>query len=738
MAELMMDAPYRPAALDRPKGFGGQGILGAGVDRVDGPAKVSGDARYAVERAPEGTAYAAIVGAPVGSGRVAAIDAAAAEAMPGVIAVVHGDPRMPAGGSNSQKLSAQGDARIFHRGQPVALVVAETAEIAREAARLVVVRVDEAPGRYDPSAETPVSDHGIGFLPNIAKGDLDAALAAAPVTIDLTYRTPIHFPAALEPHGTTAWWEGDMLTLRSSNQVIGAGRATVAKALGIDPSKVRMLAPFVGGGFGGKTGVGPETILAAIAAEKIGRPVKVSLPRAQSAYLVHHRSDTVQRIRLAAEADGRLTAIAHESVAMQNDDSSFLEPVPFGTLPLYRGEVRHFRTDLVRVDLPPTGAVRAPGEAIGSFAVEGAMDELAERIGINPLELRRRNEPDVDPLSGKPFSTRLMLECYAQGAARFGWPETLPKPGSVREGEWLIGVGMAASLRGNFTVNAQARVRLEADGTATVECDMTDIGTGTYTILAQVAGEMLGLPVSQVTVRLGDTDLPPTAGSGGSFGASSSASAVALACEDILIELGRRMNAAPDELVLKDGGVRAGDREASLAELTRGEAIVAMGKTGPGKESRSTSQASHGAQFAEVAVNAITGEVRVRRMVGVFDIGRVLNVKTARSQIVGGMVWGISYALMEHAVVDPRDGRFVTPDFGEYHVAVSADVPALEIEFIEEVDDHANPIGAKGVGELGISGAGAAVMNAVYNACGVRVYDLPITPDKLLAGLPAI
>ncbi|HEU0043160.1 xanthine dehydrogenase family protein molybdopterin-binding subunit [Sphingomonas sp.] len=734
MAELMMDAPYRPAALDR----SGQGVLGKPLDRVDGPPKVTGAATYASEEAPAGTAYLSVVGTPVGSGRVTGIDTAAAEALPGVLAVVHGDTRMPAGGSNSQRLSAQGGDRIYHLGQPVAAVVAETAEVAREAARLVRVLVEATPGRFDADAETPQSDHGVGFLPTIAKGDLDAALAASMVTIDRTYRTPIHFPAALEPHASTVWWEGNRLTVRSSNQVIGAAKATIAKALGIDASRVRVLAPFVGGGFGGKTGVGPEVILAAIAAEKIGRPVKVSLPRAQSAYLVHHRSATVQRLRLGADAQGRIEAIAHESVAAQNDDGGFLEPVPFGTLPLYRGAVRHFRTDLVRLDLPATGAVRAPGEAVGSFAVEGAMDELAERLGIDPVELRRRNEPDVDPLSGKPFSTRRMVECYDEAARRFGWPDTVPAPASVREGDWLIGIGMAASLRGNFTVKAEARVRLEPDGRATVGCDMTDIGTGTYTILAQVAGEMLGLPVDRVEVRLGDTDLPPSAGSGGSFGAGSAGSAVVLACEDILVELGRRMNAAPDELEMKDGCVRAGGREATLAELTRGEPIVAHGKTGPGAESKRTSQASHGAQFAEVAVNAVTGEVRVRRMVGVFDIGRVLNEKTARSQIVGGMVWGIAYALTEHAVVDPRDGRFVTPDFGEYHVATSADVPAIEVRFIEEVDDHANPVGAKGVGELGISGAGAAVVNAVYNACGVRVYDLPITPDKLLAGLPEL
>jgi xanthine dehydrogenase YagR molybdenum-binding subunit len=732
MAELMMDAPYRPAALDRAD----QGVLGKPLDRVDGPAKVTGAARYAAEEAPAGLAYGAVVGAPVGAGRVVAIEAGAAEAMPGVLAVIHGDPRMPAGESNSQAQATQGTDRIFHYGQPVALVVAETAEIAREAARQVRVEVEAVPGRFDQAAETPQSDHGLGFLPTIAKGELDDTLAACAQVVDLTYTTPVHFPHALEPHATVAWWEGDRLTLRTSNQIVGPGRQTVAKVLGIAPERVRLLAPFVGGGFGGKTTVGPDAILAAIAAERIGRPVKVTLPRAQTAYLVHHRSATTQRLRLGCDADGRIRAVAHESTAAQNDDGKFLEPVPFGTLPLYAGEVRHFRTDLIRLDMPATGAVRAPGEAIGSFAVEGAMDELAELLGLDPIELRLRNEPEMDPLSGKPFSTRRLSDCYREGARRFGWPERLPAPGSRREGAWLIGIGMAAALRGNFTVGAQARVTLGADGRARVECDMTDIGTGTYTILAQVAGEMLGLPVDHVDVALGDSELPLTAGSGGSFGAGSAASAVALACEDIVAELARRMNAAPDELRLKDGCVGADGREAPLAEIVRGAPIVATGKTGPGQISRRTSQASHGAHFVEVGVHAVTGEVRVRRMVGVFDIGRVLNAKTARSQLLGGMIWGISYALQEHAVVDTRNGHFVTPDLGEYHVAVSADVPPIEIAFIEEVDDQANPIGAKGVGELGISGAGAAVAHAVYNACGVRVRDFPITPDRLLAGLP--
>jgi xanthine dehydrogenase YagR molybdenum-binding subunit len=734
MNEHVMDRAYRPAGLDHAE----QGVLGKPIARVEGPAKVSGAADYAYEHAPANTAFAAIVGAPVGSGRVTRIDASAAEAMPGVVAVIHGDPRMPAGSANSRAMPKLGTDLIFHYGQPVAIVVAEDQAIAREAAALVRVETESGRDRFDSRAAPVERDHGIGFLPTIDKGDLDAALAASAVVLDESYTTPIHFPAALEPHATTAWWDGDKLIVKSSNQVIGAARTTIATALGIDADRVRVLAPFVGGGFGGKTGVGPELVLAAIAAERIGRAVKVALPRRDTAYLVHHRSDTVQRIRIGCDADGHISAFAHESIAAQNDDGEFLEPVPFGSLPLYAGKVRRFRTDLARVDLPATGAVRAPGEAIGTFAVEGAMDELAERLGIDPIELRRRNEPETDPLSGKPFSTRRMLECYEEGARRFGWPATLPKPGSVRDGDWLMGIGMAASLRGNFSVNAQARVRLEADGRAVVETDMTDIGTGTYTILAQVAGEMLGLPIERVEVRLGDTDLPPSAGSGGSFGAGSAGSAVVLACEEILAALALRMNAAPEDLRLKDGCVTAAGRSVPLADLLRGDTLEAIGKTAPGAESKRTSQASHGAQFVEVAVNRVSGEVRVRRMVGVFDVGRVLNAKTAANQIIGGMVWGIAYALSEDAVIDTRTGRFVNPDFGEYHVAVNADVPQIEVHFIEEVDTSANPVGAKGVGELGISGAGAAVVNAIYNATGVRVRDMPVTLDKLLAGLPAI
>ncbi len=730
MTETMMDRAHRPAALSRAT----QNLLGQPIPRIEGPVKVTGTATYAYERAPDDTAYAAIVGTPIGSGRVTRIDTAAAEALPGVIAIIHDDPRIVSGSSNSQAQAHSDTNAIFHYGQPVAIVVAEDQAIAREAAKLVVVHAEPGENRFDRETQPVQTDHDLGFLPAIDIGDLDAALAEADIKLDQSYTTPVHFPAALEPHASTVSWDGGKLTVRTSNQMVGTAGGTIATALGIDKGDVRVLAPFVGGGFGGKTAIGPEVILAAIAAERIGRPVKVALPRAQTAYLVHHRSATTQRVRIGADRQGRITAFAHEGVAAQNDDASFLEPIPFGSLPLYASANRRFRTDLVRLDLPATGAVRAPGEAIGTFAVECAMDELAEQLGLDPIELRRINEPEVDPVNGKPFSTRRLLDCYDEGARRFGW-DTRQKR---REGEWLIGHGMAAALRGNFTVNAQARVRLDTDGRAIVECDMTDIGTGTYTILAQTAGEMLGLPVTSVDVRIGDSDLPRTAGSGGSYGAGSACSATVLACEDIIIELARRMNAAPEDMTLQDGCITAGGRSVALADLIRGEPIVATGKTGPDAETKRTSQASHGAHFVEVAVNAVTGEVRVRRMLGVFDIGRVLNAKTAANQLIGGMVWGLSYALGEEAVVDTRNGHFVNPDFGEYHVAVHADVPPIAVHFIEEIDDSANPVGAKGVGELGIAGAGAAVANAIYDATGVRVRDFPVTLDKLLAGLPDV
>jgi xanthine dehydrogenase YagR molybdenum-binding subunit len=576
------------------------------------------------------------------------------------------------------------------------------------------------------------------LIPDIARGDVPAAMEQAAVKLDRTYTTPHHFPAAMEPHATIAAWKGEKLEIRSSLQILKSALPTIAASLEIDPANVRLLAHYVGGGFGGKTGVGVELVLAAIAARETGRPVKIALSRRQTAHLVHHRGDTVQRIRIGCDADGRIIAMGHDSITSQKATRTFIEPVALGSIAMYAGEARSFTQAKVALDLPAAGAVRAPGEAVGSIALECAMDEMAEQIGLDPIAFRKLNEPDKDPTRKSTFSTRRLLECYDEGARRFGWDRRTPRTGQAREGEWLIGLGMAGATRINFLAESEARVTLQADGRALVETDMTDIGTGTYTILAQITGEMLGLPIDQVVVHLGDSELPRSAGSGGSFGAASAGSSVALACEDIVGELAQRMGVAPDELVLKDGMAVARNNQVALVDLLAGQPILASGHIKPGKTSRSFSQAAHGAQFAEVAVSAVTGEVRVRRMLAVFDCGRILNHKTARNQAIGGMIWGLSYALHEEAVVDRRSGAFVTRDLAEYHVPVNADVQRIEAYFIEEPDRHANPLGAKGLGELGNAGAAAAVINAIYNACGVRVYDFPATLDKLLPHLPPL
>ena len=735
--EYAMDRAHGPMAFER----GVQDVLGKPVDRVDGPAKVSGTARYAYEFPAEGVLYGHVITAQVGKGRVTAIDADAARAMPGVAAIITDHPMLPCDGANGREAGLPtGDGAVAFYGQALGIAVAESFEAARAAARAVRVAYEVAAGQFlaEQVEEIEPAPKG-GLLPNIVRGDMDAAMAGAAYAFDEHYTTPFHYPAALEPHATLASWEGDKLTIHASLQVLGGARRLIAASLKLPVEQVRVLAPYVGGGFGGKTGVGPETILAAIAAKETGRPVKIALPRRQTAQLVHHRADTDQRIRIATDAEGRMQAIGHDSVVTQRQGRGFLEPVPFGSLSLYPGEARSFTTAAKWVDLPGAGAVRAPGEAIGTLALETAMDEAAEALGLDPIEFRIRNEPESDPMRpGKPFSTRKLVDCYREGARLFGWDRRDATPGQRREGEWLIGMGMAAALRGNFSVEAQARVKLTPEGIAVIETDMTDIGTGTYTILAQVAAESLGLPVSDVQVILGDTELPPSAGSGGSFGAGSSSSAVALACEDLVGELATRMGVAPGDMTLKDSHAIGDNRRVSLKELLAGETLEALGHIKPGENSKKFNQASHGAQFAEVAVNAVTGETRVRRMLGVFDVGRVLNEKTARNQMVGGMIWGIAYALTEEAVVDPRWGQFVNPDFGEYHLAVAADVPRIDCHFIQEHDGEANLVGAKAVGELGISGAGAAVVNAIHNATGFRARRFPVTPDQLLDVLPPV
>jgi xanthine dehydrogenase YagR molybdenum-binding subunit len=733
---LVMDESAEKLLTDR----GVQGLIGKPLDRIEGPLKVTGTAEYSYDGQAENLAYGWVLTADIAVGRITSINADAARVAPGVIAVITDHPLLPTDSSGMDPRMPRRLPEIANYGQAIGVVVAENIEAARAAAKLVVVAYEAASGRFEMAGnvdQSEVNPKG-ALIPDIVRGDVSAAMEQAAVKLDRTYTTPHHFPAAMEPHATIAAWTGDKLEIRSSLQILKSALPTIAASLEIEPENVRLLAHYVGGGFGGKTGVGVEVVLAAIAAKETGRPVKIALSRRQTAHLVHHRGDTIQRIRMGCDEHGRILAMGHDSITSQKATRTFIEPVALGSIAMYAGEARSFTQAKIALDLPAAGAVRAPGEAVGSIALECAMDEMAEQLGLDPIAFRKLNEPDKDPTRKSTFSTRRLLECYAEGAKRFGWDRRNPRPAETRDGEWLVGLGMAGATRINFLAESEARVTLQADGRALVETDMTDIGTGTYTILAQITGEMLGLPIDKVDVHLGDSALPRSAGSGGSFGAASAGSSVALACEDIVGELAQRMGVSPDELVLKDGMAVALNKQVALVDLLAGDAIPARGHIKPGKTSRSFSQAAHGAQFAEVAVNAVTGEVRVRRMLAVFDCGRILNHKTARNQAIGGMIWGLSYALHEEAVVDQRSGAFVTRDLAEYHVPVNADVQRIEAYFIEEPDRHANPIGAKGLGELGNAGAGAAVINAIYNACGVRVYDFPATLDKLLPGLPPV
>lgn len=710
-----------------------QGTIGTGLDRPEGPLKVTGSARYAAEWQHDDLCHGVLVPAVAAKGRLKAISDAAVMAMPGVLAVIS-DPRMlrnPAQGM-ANEAPVQGVEDVFYFGQPVALVVAESFEQARHGAQALRLDIErDEDFAIDPAAVEPERPDG----KQSSMGDLDAAMREAAHSLDVVYTTPGHSSAPMEPHASIAEWDDDKLTLRGSYQMLKFNRNELADSLGIDPKNVRILSPYVGGGFGSKLGIAPEAVAAALAAKQLNRPVSVAMTRPQVFESTMRRSETRQRIRLAADAEGRLTGIGHESLVSSLFDEGFSEPVTQATPFMYRGENRVIGNAIARLNRTCAGSVRAPGESVGVTAFENAMDELAEKAGIDPVDFRRINIPDEDPSEKIPFSSHKLAEALDEGARAFGWDRRSADPGAVRDGEWLIGMGMASAFRVNKLVESQARVRLLPDGTAEIETDMTDIGTGTYAVLEQIAGEMLGLPPEKVTVRLGDTDFPPASGSGGSFGASSSGTSVFLACEELRGRIAEALDCPEAELTLKDGKAIAGNRSIPLADVLDGGSIEAIGHVEPGETDEKVRQATYGAYFAEVAVNAVTGETRVRRMTGAFAAGRILNAKTARSQCIGGMVWGIGMALTEELAHDPRQGQIVNHDLAEYHVAVNADVPQIEVILIEERDDWANPLQAKGLGELGICGAAAAVTNAIYNATGVRVRDYPATLDKVLAGL---
>lgn len=727
-AHLKQDGPVDGAALDGMK----QGLLGRPVPRIEGLAKVTGTATYAAEYDVADPAEGVFVTATISKGVVRSIDSAAARAMPGVLAVID-DARMTtrAAQGTAGEAPQQAPQRVAYWGQPVALVVAETFEQARDAAKHLVIEYDEEPGAaLDPATATPEpqEDEAVNM------GDLDAAMQAAAHCVDLTIETEGHASAAMEPHAAIAAWEGDKLTVHASLQMLNYNISELADALGIEEENIRLVAAYVGGGFGSKLGISEDVVAAALAARELGRPVRVVMSRQQVFQCVMRRSETWQRLRLACDGDGVLTGFGHQARVSNLPGETFTEPVLQSSHFLYAAPNRSLSMDLVRIHRMTAGSVRAPGEAVGMPALEMAMDELAEKAGIDPVAFRLRNIPDRDPEADLPFTSHGLADCLRKGAKAFGWDNGPRKPRQRREGDWWIGTGMASAARVHNASEAKARVRLTAEGRAVVETDMTDLGTGTYTICAQIAGEMLGLPLDRVTVALGDTDHPRGPGSGGSWGAASIGSAVYLACKALREDLARRANTDEAGLVMKDGAVEGGR---SIADLLGGETLEELGHYEPGDNEDDFTASGFGAFFAEVRVNHWTGEARVDRMLGAFGFGRVLNEKTARSQCLGGITWSIGTALTEALHFDPRDGHLANPDLAEYHVPVHRDVREVEVLMLEERDPLASAIQAKGIGELGMCGGAGAIANAVYNACGARLHQLPMTPDRILAGLPA-
>jgi xanthine dehydrogenase YagR molybdenum-binding subunit len=731
--------------------------VGKGIDRVDARLKVTGAAPYAAEIAVANVAHAFIVTSDAARGRIATLDAGAAERTPGVIAVLtHANaPRLPGAGKKSgmidRVLQVLQDDRVVYADQPIALVVAESLEAAREgAARVAFTMEIEAPqALLDAAMDQAFVPEKAGRGPaEVRRGDVDAGMKTAAAAVDAVYTTPIENHNPMEMHATIAVWQGDArLTLYDSTQGVFECRRKVAEMFGLPKENVRVISRFVGGGFGCKGSSWSHVTLAAMAARATGRAVKLMVTRPQMFSLVGHRPCTVQRVALGATAQGKLVATRHEVTSETSRIDDFVEPSAAQTAMLYACPNLYTRQSLVRLDVPTPTFQRAPGESTGTFALESAMDELAYALRMDPLALRLANYADQDPGDGKPWSSKSLRECYRQAAARFGWAKRKPEPRSTRQGRSLVGWGMATATYPAHQSASSALARLRADGTALVQAGTQDIGTGTYTILGQIAADALGIPVERVTVDLGDTAMPETPVSGGSQTASSTGSAVKRACTDLrdklvamaVADAGSPLHGlAPGDVTAAAGVLVASvdpskrDSYAQVVGRSGESEVAAQFQTQPKEDRKRFSTHSFGAQFVEVAVDEDLPQVRVTRVVSAFAAGRILNAKTARSQFIGGIVWGIGLALTEDTVRDARSARVVTRDLADYHVPVNLDVPAIDVIAVDEDDPHVNEIGAKGIGEIGITGISAAIANAVYHATGRRVRDLPITPDKLL------
>lgn len=731
---MKFDTPATENPIDQMK------VVGRAHDRIDGPLKTTGTAPYAYEWQDEvpGAAYGYVLGAAIAKGRIIAMDLHDAETAPGVLAIVTAANAGKLGKGDMNAATLLGGPQIEHYHQAIAVVVAETFEQARAAASLINVEYQREQGAYSlaeqkPAVTTPPED-----TPDKTAGDFDTAFAASPVQHDAIYTTPDQSHMAMEPHASLAVWEGDKLVLRTSNQMIAWCRSELAKTLNIPEEKVRVISPYIGGGFGGKLFLRSDAVLAALAARAANRPVKVMLPRPLIPNNTTHRPATIQHIRIGTDEKGRITAIAHESWSGNLPGGTPETAVQQSEL-LYAGKNRLTGLRLAQLDLPEGNAMRAPGEAPGLMALEIAIDEVAEKAGVDPVEFRILNDTQVDPLNTERFfSRRQLIECLRTGSDKFGWHRRNATPAQVRDGRWLIGMGVAAGFRNNLLDKSGARVHLDAQGIVTVETDMTDIGTGSYTIIAQTAAEMMGVPLEKVVVRLGDSDFPVSAGSGGQWGANTSTAGVYAACVKLREAVAEKLGFDADNAVFTDELICQDERTAPLAKAAASETLTVEDTIEFGGLDKTFQQSTFAAHFVEVGVDIATGETRVRRMLAVCAAGRILNPKTARSQVIGAMTMGVGAALTEELNIDKELGYFVNHDLAAYEVPVHADIPDQEVIFLDDTDPVSSPMKAKGVGELGLCGVSAAIANAIYNATGIRVRDYPVTLDKLIEGLPEI
>jgi xanthine dehydrogenase YagR molybdenum-binding subunit len=736
--------------------------IGQPLDRVDGRLKVTGKALYTADHNVPNLVHAVLATSTIAKGRIVSIDTRPAERVPGVIAVLtHKDKiklaknpmEVEPGSPADRALQLLQDDRIVYGNQPIAIAVAETFEAALESARLVTARyAEQTPSvRLDQGLSTaymPKKMGGAGDPAESHRGDAEREFAAAGTRLHETYSTPFQTHSPLEPHATIAVWEGtDKLTLYDTSQGIFGDRKRVAALLGLTPENVHVVSLFLGGGFGSKGPCWSHTVLCAMAARHVNRPVKLVVRRPQMFGPVGCRTATRQTISAGAQPDGRLAALRNETFTHTSTFDEFTESASLPTRMLYSVPNNSTVQKLVRSDIGTPSYMRAPGEAPGTFALEVAMDELAVKLNMDPLELRLKNYAERDENKNLPWSAKSLRECYQKGAERFVWSGRKPEPRSMREGHSLVGWGMATSVYPARRSPASARARLNPDGTLLVLAGSQDLGGGTYTIMTQIAADTLGVPVGSVTFRLGDTRFPETPVSGGSQTAATTGSAVYVAVRELQKKIfdlamsgspgAATTGAKPEDVSIQNNRITVKGASEShtieeLAKSTGQPYIEAEASTKPGEEVKQYSMFSFGAQFAEVRVDADLGQIKVSRMVGAFGAGRILNAKTARSQFMGGMVWGISFALHENTVYDDRLGRVVNNNLAEYHVPTNADVGLIDVLWMDEDDRHVSPIGAKGIGEIGITGAAAAVANAVYHATGKRIRDLPITPDKLL------